>query len=156
MVCLFLCFFCFEGGLTSCRLVIGPGGPGGPGGPEMLCPSSPLLPLKTLKGLYQFLDPIHEHWHHTCVHVGKPIGFGDVSDVDWSICVGKPWEHWMVLLDQLSSTVLKTITSLHSRNHNASWPTSELWIKHETHWLVTAFWLFLDPIHLSSPAPWFY
>lgn len=50
-VCLFLCFFCFECGLTSCRLVTGPGGPGGPGGPEMLCPSSPLLPLKTLKGL---------------------------------------------------------------------------------------------------------
>lgn len=45
-------FFCFECGLTSCSLVIGPGGPGGPGGPEMLFPSSPLLPLKTLKGLY--------------------------------------------------------------------------------------------------------
>lgn len=31
---------CFSvSGLTSCRLVVGPGGPGGPGGPEILRPS---------------------------------------------------------------------------------------------------------------------
>lgn len=47
-----LAFACFgvDGGLTSCRLVIGPGGPGGPGGPEILRPSSPLSPFRTFKG----------------------------------------------------------------------------------------------------------
>lgn len=36
--------------LTSCRLAVGPGGPGGPGGPEILRPSSPPSPFRTLKG----------------------------------------------------------------------------------------------------------